>query len=119
MVKESEQNASEDKARREKIDLKNQSESLCYQSEKQLKELGDKVNKDDQTKIEDLIKKLRDAIASENETVMKETNEKLQSELMEIGKKIYSQDSGDTSNTKNTNVNNNDSVIDADFSETK
>ena len=56
MVKESEQNASEDKAKREKIDLKNQSESLCYQSEKQLKELGEKVKKDDQTKIEDLIK---------------------------------------------------------------
>jgi len=94
MVKESEQNASEDKAKREKIDLKNQSESLCYQSEKQLKELGEKVKKDDQTKIEDLIKTLRDAIASEDETVMKETNEKLQAELMEIGKKIYSQDSG-------------------------
>jgi len=119
MVKESEQNASEDKAKREKIDLKNQSESLCYQSEKQLKELGDKVNKDDQTKIEDLIKTLRDAIASENEIVMKETNEKLQSELMEIGKKIYSQNSVETANTKNTSTNNNDSVIDADFSETK
>ena len=114
MVKESEQNASEDKAKREKIDLKNQSESLCYQSEKQLKELGEKVKKDDQTKIEDLIKTLRDAIASEDETVMKETNEKLQAELMEIGKKIYSQDSGE-----NTSSNNNDSVIDADFSETK
>jgi len=71
MVKESEKNASEDKARREKIDLKNQSESLCYQSEKQLKELGDKVTKDDQTKIQDLIKKLREAISSENETVIK------------------------------------------------
>jgi molecular chaperone DnaK len=114
MVKESEQNASEDKAKREKIDLKNQSESLCYQSEKQLKELGEKVKKDDQTKIEDLIKTLRDAIASEDETVMKETNEKLQAELMEIGKKIYSQDSGE-----NTSSDNNDSVIDADFSETK
>ena len=45
---------------------------------------------------------------------MKETNEKLQAELMEIGKKIYSQDSGE-----NTSSNNNDSVIDADFSETK
>ena len=55
MVKESEQNASEDKAKREKIDLKNQSESLCYQSEKQLKELGEKVKKDDQTKIEDMV----------------------------------------------------------------
>ena len=119
MVKESEQNASEDKAKREKIDLKNQSESLCYQSEKQLKELGEKVKKDDQTKIEDLIKTLRDAIASEDETVMKETNEKLQAELMEIGKQIYSQDSGDNANSKNTSGNNNDSVIDADFSETK
>ena len=119
MVKESEQNASEDKAKREKIDLKNQSESLCYQSEKQLKELGEKVKKDDQTKIEDLIKTLRDAIASEDETVMKETNEKLQAELMEIGKKIYSQDSGENANSENTSSNNNDSVIDADFSETK
>ena len=119
MVKESEQNASEDKAKREKIDLKNQSESLCYQSEKQLKELGDKVNKDDQTKIEDLIKKLRDAVSSEDEAVMKETNEKLQAELMEIGKKIYSQDSADTTTTNNATTNNNDSVIDADFSETK
>ena len=119
MVKESEQNASEDKVKREKIDLKNQSESLCYQSEKQLKELGDKVNKDDQTKIEDLIKKLRDAVSSEDEAVMKETNEKLQAELMEIGKKIYSQDSADTTTTNNATTNNNDSVIDADFSETK
>src|SRR6056300_195896 len=119
MVKESEQNASEDKAKREKIDLKNQSESLCYQSEKQLKELGVKVKKDDQTKIEDLIKTLRDAIASEDETVMKETNEKLQAELMEIGKKIYSQDSGENTSSNNTSSNNNDSVIDADFSETK
>ena len=102
MVKESEQNASEDKAKREKIDLKNQSESLCYQSEKQLKELGEKVKKDDQTKIEDLIKTLRDAIASEDETVMKETNEKLQAELMEIGKKIYSQDSGENTSSNNT-----------------
>ena len=119
MVKESEQNASEDKAKREKIDLKNQSESLCYQSEKQLKELGEKVKKDDQTKIEDLIKTLRDAIASEDETVMKETNEKLQAELMEIGKKIYSQDSGENTSSNNTSSNNNDSVIDAYFSETK
>ena len=119
MVKESEKNASEDKAKREKIDLKNQSESLCYQSEKQLKELGEKVKKDDQTKIEDLIKTLRDAIASEDETVMKETNEKLQAELMEIGKKIYSQDSGENTSSNNTSSNNNDSVVDADFSETK
>jgi molecular chaperone DnaK len=119
MVKESEKNASEDKARREKIDLKNQSESLCYQSEKQLKELGDKVSKDDQTKIQDLIKKLRDAISSEDDNVMKATNEKLQTELMEIGKKIYSQNSDNKTTDTPTNNSSNNSVIDADFSETK
>jgi molecular chaperone DnaK len=117
MVKESEQNASEDKARREKIDLKNQSDSLCYQSEKQLKELGDKVNQEDKTKIEDLIKQLRAATESDNDVEMKSLNEKLQNELMEIGKKIYSQNPGEA--TKQENNNAGDSVIDADFSETK
>ncbi len=117
MVKESEKNASEDKAKRERIDLKNQSDSLCYQSEKQLKELGDKVDKEDQTRIEDLIKKLREAVQSESEVEMKELSEKLQNELMEVGKKIYSQD-GNNNETPKTNKNE-DSVIDADFSETK
>jgi len=117
MVKESEQNASEDKEKREKIDLKNQSDSLCYQSEKQLKELGDKVAKEDQDKIEKLIKELREAIQSEETVAMKDLGERLQNELMEVGKKIYSQNTPDGGTQKDSG--NNDSVIDADFSETK
>ena len=117
MVKESEQNASEDKEKREKIDLKNQSDSLCYQSEKQLKELGDKVAKEDQDKIENLIKELREAVQSEESTAMKDLGDKLQNELMEIGKKIYSQNSPEGGSQKDSG--DNDSVIDADFSETK
>lgn len=117
MVKESEQNASEDKEKRDKIDLKNQSDSLCYQSEKQLKELGDKVAKEDQEKIESLIKDLRGAIQSEEMDSMKELGEKLQNELMEIGKKIYSQNTPQDGAPKQNS--DNDSVIDADFSETK
>jgi molecular chaperone DnaK len=117
MVKESEQNASKDKEKREKIDLKNQSDSLCYQSEKQLKELGDKVAKEDQDKIEKLIKELREAIQSDETVAMKDLGEKLQNELMEVGKKIYSQNTPDGGTQKDSG--NNDSVIDADFSETK
>ena len=117
MVKESEQNAADDKKRREKIDLKNQSESLCYQSEKQLKELNDKLEKDDKSKIEDLIKQLKEAVQTENSESMKELSSKLQNELMEIGKKIYSNTPKNESNEKNSNKN--ESVIDADFSETK
>jgi molecular chaperone DnaK len=117
MVKESEQNASEDKKRREKIDLRNQSDSLCYQSEKQLIELGDKIEKEDKTKIEDLIKKLRDAVQSDESESMKDLGTKLQNELMEVGKKIYGQNT--PANEKKKENNTGDSIIDADFSETK
>ena len=117
MVKESEKNSADDKKRREKIDLKNQSDSLCYQSEKQLKELDDKLEKDDKSKIEDLIQQLKEAVQTENSDSMKELSSKLQNELMEIGKKIYSNAPKNESNDKNSNKN--ESVIDADFSETK
>ena len=116
MVNESEQNANADKEKREKIDLKNQSDSLCYQSEKQLAELGDKVTTEDKTKIEDTIKELKQAVQEENYETMKSVSEKLQNSLMEIGKKVYETNSpnGQTEEKKND-----DSVIDADFSETK
>jgi molecular chaperone DnaK len=52
MVREAEQNASTDRERREKIDRKNQADSLAYQAEKQISELGDKVPADEKTKIE-------------------------------------------------------------------
>ena len=118
MVKESEQNASEDKEKREKIDLKNQSDSLCYQSEKQLKELGDKVTKEDQTKIEQMIEELRAVVQSEDMEKIKDLSSKLQNELMEVGKKIYSQGTENSNETKTGN-DTSDSAIDADFSETK
>jgi molecular chaperone DnaK len=116
MVNESQENASADKERREKIDLKNQSDSLCYQSEKQLKDLGDKVTSEDKANIETAINDLRQAVQEEEYESMKPLSEKLQNALMEIGKKAY-----DTPKEKEENQNkkNDDSVIDADFSETK
>jgi molecular chaperone DnaK len=120
MVRESEKNAAEDKEKRDKIDLKNQSDSLCYQSEKQIQELGDKVTKEDKTKIETSIKSLKEAIAGDNFEEIKKLNKKLQDELMEIGKKVYSTNTSTEQKASNEkNASNSDSVIDADFSETK
>nr|BDA98885.1 heat shock protein 70 [Chroomonas debatzensis] len=116
MVRESEENAAKDKEKREAIDLKNQADSLCYQSEKQLEELGDKITGEDKTKIQDLIKKLRGSIEDDNATEIKSGTESLQKELMEIGKKVYGAQ-GEATTTSNTSSD--DSVIDADFSETK
>jgi len=62
MVKQAEQNAAVDKERREKIDRKNQADSLAYQAEKQLSDLGDKVPAADKTKVEGLVKDLRESL---------------------------------------------------------
>lgn len=115
MVKESEQSAAADKEKREKVDLKNQADSLCYQSEKQLEDLKDKINTDDKENINSTIKELRGAIGSENYENIKLLTTKLQNQLMEAGKKVYS-NSSDGAKPQNTT---DDSVIDANFSETK
>nr|BDA99179.1 heat shock protein 70 [Hemiselmis andersenii] len=118
MVRDSEQNAAEDKEKREKIDTKNQADALCYQSEKQLTELGDKVSSEDKEKIEGLITKLRASINEDSFEEIKTLTTELQNSLMEIGKKVYGSPEGDPEAGTSKN-NSDDSVIDADFSETK
>jgi molecular chaperone DnaK len=121
MVEEAEKNSSVDKEKREQIDLKNQSESLCYQTEKQLKDLENTLDSDEKEKIEELIKNLKKAIEEENFFEMKNISENLQKEMLEIGKKAYSQNQteGGEPDKKPSTSKDDDTVIDADFSETK
>src|SRR5260221_12879071 len=62
MQKEAELHAEEDKKAKETIEVKNNADTLAYQSEKQLKELGDKVSGDKKKQVEDAIAAVRDAI---------------------------------------------------------
>jgi molecular chaperone DnaK len=129
MVREAESNAAADKERREKIDLKNQADSLTYQAEKQIAELGDKVPADEKTKITDLIQSLKDAIAKDDYEQMKSQMTELQQALYAIGSKIYEQSGGDAGGPPNDNGDggagtppsggSDEDVIDAEFSETK
>lgn len=129
MVREAESNASADKERREKIDLKNQADSLTYQAEKQIAELGDKVPADEKTKITDLIQSLKDAIAKDDFDLMKSQMTELQQALYAIGSKIYEQSGGAEGGPPNDNDGggagtppsggSDEDVIDAEFSETK
>jgi molecular chaperone DnaK len=114
MVRDSEQSAVADKERREKVDLKNQSDSLCYQSEKQLEELKGKVGSEDVELIKSSIKELKAAVEGDRYDDMKSCSKKLQDQLMELGKKVYSNSSNGTKVDSSS-----DSVIDANFSETK
>jgi molecular chaperone DnaK len=129
MVKEAEANASADKERREKIDRKNQADSLVYQAEKQLSELGDKVPPADKTKAEGLIKDLKEAVGAEDDEKIKTLMPELQQALYSIGTSVYQQaggaapspdagaTGGDTANGSSSGGG--DDVIDAEFSETK
>ena len=96
MVKEAEAHAEEDKKIREKIELKNQAESLVYSTEKSLKDYGDKLSEEDKAKVEEAIKDVKDNLESDS---LKEKLENLQSASMIIGQKIYeAQNSGENTN---------------------
>ncbi|BAZ65718.1 chaperone protein DnaK [Fischerella sp. NIES-4106] len=127
MVREAEQNASTDKERREKIDRKNQADSLAYQAEKQLQELGDKVPEADKTKVETLVKDLRDALTNDDDEQIKKLMPELQQALFAVGSNIYQQGgggaptdaAGTTDGDASSTGSSGDDVIDADFTESK
>ena len=129
MVREAESNAANDKENRDKIDRKNQADSLTYQAEKQLQELGDKVPAADKTKLEGLIKELKEAVVKEDDTEIQRLTPEVQQTLMAIGSNIYAQaganaGGGDDSDAGGTPPGGGatggaDDVIDAEFSETK
>lgn len=124
MVSEADKFAKEDKEKREAIDTKNQAESVVYQTEKQLNELGDKVPADVKGKVESKLKELKDTLPSGSVQAIKDAMAALNQEVMQIGQSLYSQpgaaepasgapgDSGSGPKSSDDGE-----VIDADFSE--
>ena len=88
-VKEAEMHAAEDKANKEKVEVKNQAETACYQAEKTMKDAGDKTSDSDKAPVNDCISKLKDAISKDDTEAMKKGTEELQEALMKLGEKIY------------------------------
>ena len=124
MVKDAEQNANLDKEKRERIDLKNQADSLAYQAEKQLSDLGDKVPASDKSKIEGIVKDLRDAIQAENFDKIKTLKTDLEQTLYSVATNVYQQagataGAGDGATGSASTSSEGDDVIDADFTESK
>jgi molecular chaperone DnaK len=89
MVSEAKNHAEEDERRRELVEIKNQSDSLAYQTERTLNELSDKVSQEDRERIEKLVSDLRIAINDENEEQMKQLNSELQQEIYKISQAAY------------------------------
>src|SRR5881398_2896175 len=91
MQREAEAHAEEDKKAKEAIEIKNNADMLAYQSEKQLKELGDKIPGDKKKQVEDAIAAVRDAINRNDAEAMKRTYDELQNKFQEISADLYKQ----------------------------
>jgi heat shock protein 1/8 len=124
MVKEAEKFEKEDKEKRDAIDTKNQADSVVYQTEKQLKEVGDKVPTPVKQKVEAKLKELKDAISGGLTKDIKNAMAALNQEVMQLGQSIYNQPGqpgagtapGSTGKTADGDQGD---VIDADFIDSK
>jgi molecular chaperone DnaK len=120
MVKEAERYAAEDKAKRERIEAKNQAESLAYQAEKQLKDFGDRVPTGEKTKVEGLVRDLRQAINKDDIDRVKSLSEELKQAMYALSSAMYQQSGSSTSTSSSGGRDSSDGdVIDADFTESK
>ncbi|HFC93303.1 MAG TPA: molecular chaperone DnaK [Leucothrix mucor] len=123
MVKDAEKHAEEDKKTRELIDARNQADGMAHTTEKSLKDLGDKIDPAEKTKVENLIKEIKELIKGDD----KEAIEKKSQELMEASGALAQaaaaqQQGGDAGNAgeqakKDAKADADDDVVDAEFEE--
>ncbi|MGE0741512.1 MAG: molecular chaperone DnaK [Hyphomonadaceae bacterium] len=113
MVKEAEEHAGEDKARRELAEAKNQGESLIHATEKQLQENGDKIPAGDKQAIENAIAALRSSLGTENTADIASHTQALVQASMKIGEALYGGGAGGQAG----GAAGEDGVVDADFEE--
>ncbi|HLG74572.1 MAG TPA: molecular chaperone DnaK [Chloroflexota bacterium] len=89
MVKEAEQYASEDQQRKEEVEVRNNADSLAYQAERMLKDMGDKLDASDKTSIEEKVQDLRSALGTEDMERIKKAHETLTDTMHTVSQKMY------------------------------
>ena len=89
MVKDAEAHAEEDAKRREEAEARNQGDTLVYQTEKLLKEQGEKLSGDEKQKVEDALASLKTALAGDDVAAIKEATEALMTASQEFTQKLY------------------------------
>ncbi|MBR6826462.1 MAG: Hsp70 family protein, partial [Oscillospiraceae bacterium] len=113
-VKEAEQYAAEDKARKDEIDTHNTADQMIYQTEKTLNELGDKVDPADKASVEAAVNDLKEKNKGSDIAAIKEATEAVQKAFYAISEKLYQQQ---PQGGQQAPMGGNDDTIDADFEE--
>ncbi|WP_367306197.1 molecular chaperone DnaK [Alicyclobacillus acidocaldarius] len=125
MMKEAQMYAEEDKKRREQVEVRNQADQLLYQTDKLLRDLGDKVDASLKSEAESKQKDLRDAMAGSDIEAIKAKSQALQETLHKLSTKLYEQAAQSASagqqagaaGATGTTGQASDTVVDADFRE--
>ena len=122
-IKEAEQYAAEDKARKDEVDTRNAADQIIYQSEKTLNEMGDKVSESDKAPVLAAIEKLKEAQKGTDVAAIKAATDEVQKAFYAVSEKLYQNAApqGDPNATPGAgaqpNGGNDDGVVDADFEE--
>lgn len=114
MVKDAEAHAEEDKKQKEEVEVRNQTDSLCYSTEQTLNELGDKVSADVKSKAEAAIADAKKALEGSDVEAIKAAGESLQSVAYELAQVVYAdaqQQTGAAAGAQSAD----DDVVDADY----
>lgn len=121
MMKEAEANKEADKKKKEEADLRNDAEQMIFQSEKALKDLGDKVDSKEKEEVENIVKELKEALEKNDMDKVKTIKENLQEKAMNLSAKVYEQaakEQKENSNNETANDNSKkDDVQDAEYEE--
>jgi molecular chaperone DnaK len=119
MVKEAESHASEDKKRRELVEVRNHAEALLHTTDKTLKDHGDKIDATDREKVETAAKDLRESLDSPETSVIQQKMEVLTQSSMALGEALYKASQENTSSEveDDSATINKEDVVDVDFEE--
>ena len=113
-VKEAEQYAAEDKARREEVDTHNNADQLIYQTEKTLGELGDKIDASDKASVEAALNELKEKNKGTDVEAIKTATDNLQKAFYAVSEKLYQQ-AAPQGDPNGGGMPNDDGVVDADY----
>ncbi|MCP4367796.1 MAG: molecular chaperone DnaK [Deltaproteobacteria bacterium] len=128
LVKDAELHAEDDKKKRELVDARNTADALIYSTEKSIKDLGDKVDSETKSKVENAIEPLKKAMEGEDTAEIKRLSEELTQVSHKLAEAMYkqaSQEAGPQPDDSQANTdqpgaaNPDDDVVDADFEEVK
>ena len=119
-VKEAEAHAEEDRKTKEDIEIRNNADSLVYNTEKTLKDLGDKVGSEEKAKVEAELENVKKALEGTDTAAIKDATEKLTQEFYKISEKLYSNvnpnaAAGATGTEDNAQATNDGTVYDTDY----